>query len=103
MRLGAQEMEVLEGTKLFDIYRKRRVSERHRHRYEVNYSDFPELFKTPGEEGYKLTISARSQFVEAIELDDHPFFIGVQFHPEYRTKVGNDHPIFRAFVESMGG
>ncbi len=102
MRLGSQEMEVVEGTKLFEIYRRKRVSERHRHRYEVNYSEFNEMFKSPDEEGNRIVVSARSEFVEAIELDSHPFFIGVQFHPEYKTKVGNVHPIFKAFLDSLG-
>ncbi len=102
MRLGAQDMEILEGTMLYDIYQKKNISERHRHRYEVNYSRFPEMFKSPGSDGYKLTIAAKSKFVEAIELDSHPFFLGVQFHPEYKTKVGDVHPIFKAFMESLG-
>ena len=98
MRLGAQEMVLLEGTKLYGIYSgSKTVKERHRHRYEVNDEEFPYLFKLPKDNGYRLTISARSQFIEALELDDHPFFIGVQFHPEYRTKVGNPHPIFVHF------
>ncbi|RKX54044.1 MAG: CTP synthetase [Thermotoga sp.] len=103
MRLGAQEMVLLEGTKLHEIYGGiKTVKERHRHRYEINDGKFPHLFKLPKEGGYRLTISARSQFVEAIELDDHPFFIGVQFHPEFKTKVGNPHPIFVHFVKSVG-
>ncbi len=102
MRLGAQEMEILEGTKLYEIYAgKKNAAERHRHRYEVNYTRFPEMFKKPGEEGKKLTISAMSKFIEAIELDDHPFFIGVQFHPEYRSKVGYVHPLFKALLEAI--
>ena len=103
MRLGSQEMEIVPGTRLYEIYGRRNASERHRHRYEVNYDSFPELFKNPGEEGYKLVVSARSKFVEAIELDSHPFFIGVQFHPEYKSKVGMVHPIFEAFVEAVEG
>ncbi len=103
MRLGSQEMEILEGTKLFDIYGRNRASERHRHRYEVNIQRFPEMFKNPGEPGYKLVVSARSKFVEAIEIDSHPFFVGVQFHPEYKSKVGRVHPIFKAFIEVMEG
>ncbi len=101
MRLGSQEMRIIPGTKLREIYKSDVAFERHRHRYEVNFQTFPEMFKNPGEDGYKLVVSARSKFVEAVEIDSHPFFIGVQFHPEYRSKVGNVHPIFKAFVEVM--
>ncbi len=103
MRLGAQEMEIFPGTKLYRIYGgKAKAFERHRHRYEVNVEKFPEMFKEPDQEGYRLIISAKSKFVEAVELDDHPFFIGVQFHPEYRSKVGDVHPLFKAFMEAIG-
>ena len=101
MRLGAQEMYIASKTKLREIYGKEKASERHRHRYEVNAEAFPELFKNPGEEGYRLVVSARSKFIEAIELDSHPFYVGVQFHPEYKSKVGMVHPIFRAFVKAV--
>ncbi len=99
MRLGAQRMEIVPGTKLHSIYKSSEAFERHRHRYEVNIQSFSEMFKEPGEDGYKLVVSAKSEFVEAIELDSHPFFIGVQFHPEYKSKVGKVHPIFKAFIE----
>ncbi|MCD6449141.1 MAG: CTP synthase [Thermotogaceae bacterium] len=101
MRLGAQWMEILKGSKLYKIYGKTQEHERHRHRYEVNYEKFKDMFKFPGEEGNRLTISAKSEFVEAIEIDNHPFFVGVQFHPEYRSKVGNVHPLFKAFLEAI--
>lgn len=101
MRLGAQKMRVLEGTKLYKIYNEQEVYERHRHRYEVDTENFAEMFKKPGEEGYKFTISGESEFLEAIELDEHPFFVGVQYHPEYRSKVGSPHPIFTALVKAI--
>lgn len=104
MRLGAQEMRVFPGTKLYEIYGGvETVSERHRHRYEVNEDSFPELFKKPGEPGYKLVISAKSRFIEAIEIEDHPFFIGVQYHPEYKSKVGAPHPIFLYLKKVLEG
>ncbi len=99
MRLGAQEMNVLPNTKLYEIYGMTKVSERHRHRYEVNYEQCKHFFKYPGEDGYKLKISAVSQFIEAVELEDHPYFIGIQYHPEFKSKVGDPHPLFKAFVE----
>ncbi|MGJ8454898.1 CTP synthase [Pseudothermotoga sp. U03pept] len=102
MRLGAQPMRILRNTKLWQIYGEiEDVSERHRHRYEINHEEYADLFKLPGEDGYRLVISARSNFVEAVELEDHPFFIGIQYHPELKTKVGNPHPLFTALVDSI--
>lgn len=101
MRLGAQKMRVYKNTKLFEIYGEEEVYERHRHRYEVDIDRFPEMFKMSGEEGYKLTVSARSEFLEAIEIDEHPFFVGVQYHPEFKSKIGKPHPIFVALVKAI--
>ncbi|ONN27057.1 CTP synthetase [Thermosipho affectus] len=104
MRLGAQKTNVLENTLLSKIYGNQLVIyERHRHRYEVDAESFSDIFKLPGNEGYKLTISAKSDFVEAVELEDHPFFLGVQYHPEYKSKVGTPHPIFKWLVNIAGG
>lgn len=101
MRLGAQKMRVYKDTKLFEIYGEEEVYERHRHRYEVDIDRFPEMFKMSGEEGYKLTVSARSEFLEAIEIDKHPFFVGVQYHPEFKSKIGKPHPVFVALVKAI--
>ncbi|AKI98068.1 CTP synthase [Kosmotoga pacifica] len=103
MRLGAQETPVFKNTRLYNIYGQEMISERHRHRYEVNYDAFKELFALPDEEvtNRKLVISAKADFVEAVELREHPFFIGVQYHPELKSKVGKPHPLFRAFVDSL--
>ncbi len=105
MRLGAQDMRVVKGTRLYEIYGGREiVRERHRHRYEVNEERFPQLFASDVKESNgKLVISARSEFVEAVELKDHPFFIGVQFHPEFKSKVGQPHPIFIELVKVAEG
>ncbi|MFN3283227.1 MAG: CTP synthase, partial [Pseudothermotoga sp.] len=79
MRLGSQPMKIFKDTRLWQIYGGvEQVSERHRHRYEVNYDEYPELFKLPNEDGNKLVISAKSNFIEAVELEDHPYFIGIQ-------------------------
>jgi len=101
MRLGAQKMKINEGTKLYKIYGQNEVYERHRHRYEVDADSFPQMFKRPGEDGYKFTISGEAQFLEAIELDDHPFFVGVQYHPEFKSKVGMPHPVFIGLVKAI--
>ncbi len=101
MRLGAQKMKINEGTKLYKIYGQNEVYERHRHRYEVDADSFPQMFKRPGEDGYKFTISGEAQFLEAIELDDHPFFVGVQYHPEFKSKVGMPHTVFIGLVKAI--
>lgn len=102
MRLGSQPMKIFKDTRLWQIYGGvEQVSERHRHRYEINYDEYPELFKLPNEDGNKLVISAKSNFIEAIELEDHPYFIGIQYHPELKTKVGNPHPLFKALINSI--
>ncbi len=101
MRLGAQRMEVLKGTKLYSIYGEDAVHERHRHRYEADTENYGFMYKLPGEEGYKLTISGRAEFLEAVELDNHPFFVGVQYHPEFKSKVGAPHPIFLSLIKAI--
>lgn len=104
MRLGSQPMKILKDTRLWHIYGEiEQVFERHRHRYEVNYDAYPEMFKLPNQDGNRLVISAQSNFIEAIELENHPYFIGIQYHPELKTKVGNPHPLFRALIDSIKG
>ncbi len=101
MRLGSQKMKVLEKTKLHSFYGRTDVEERHRHRYEADTDAFPQIYKYPGEEGYKLTICAKSDFLEAVELDGHPYFIGVQYHPEFKSKVGKPHTLFVKLIETI--
>ena len=96
MRLGAYPCIIAPSTLAHKIYNKKKISERHRHRYEFN-NDYKELFKKHG-----LVISGESpdkEFVEIIELKDHPFFIGVQFHPEFKSRPLNPHPVIKSFVE----
>ena len=97
MRLGASDSQVLSGTKAFDLYGSESISERHRHRYEFNPA-YREQIEAAG-----LKISAVSEaegLVEIVEITDHPFFIGAQFHPEFQSKPNNPHPIFEGFVEA---
>ncbi|SHE89056.1 CTP synthase [Marinitoga hydrogenitolerans DSM 16785] len=103
MRLGAQKTIILKNSKLYDIYKTDIVFERHRHRYEVNFEKFEDLFAYPENENSenKLIISAKSDFVEAVEIKEHPFFVGVQFHPELKSKVGSPHPIFKSFINKL--
>ncbi len=101
MRLGGQIAPILAGTRLCEVFGSKKESfERHRHRYEVNYHPFRQLYRFPEdpEDEFRLTISSVSNFVEAIEWSHHPFYIGVQFHPEFRTKAGDVHPLFHALI-----
>ncbi|MFA6981975.1 MAG: CTP synthase [Patescibacteria group bacterium] len=97
IRLGAWPCKVMKDTILFDSYRKTDISERHRHRYEFN-NDYKEAFEKKG-----MIFSGTSpdgELVEAIELpkETHPFFVGVQFHPEYKSRVISAHPLFTSFI-----
>ena len=95
MRLGAYNCEITEGSQVHSIYNKTQVRERHRHRYEVNNS----IKRRLEEKGLRFTgINPESGLVEIAELPSHPWYIGVQFHPEYRSTVGNPHPLFMSFV-----
>jgi CTP synthase len=95
MRLGARRCVLDDGSLAQRIYGKPEISERHRHRYEFNNA----YRKTFTDAGMALSgISPDDSLVEIIELKSHPFFIGVQFHPEFKSTPVNSHPIFRAFV-----
>lgn len=97
MRLGAWDCELKEGSKLAEIYGKTKISERHRHRYEVNNKYVSQLEKC----GMLCTgKNPQTGLVETIELEDHPWFIGVQFHPEYKSTVATPHPLFLGFVKA---
>ena len=95
MRLGAYRCELIPGTKSGDAYGEKEVSERHRHRYEFN-SDYTERFE---ENGLVVAgINAKRGLVEIAEVKDHPFMVGVQFHPEFQSKPNAPHPLFKAFI-----
>ena len=95
MRLGAYACRITPGTRTYEIYRKEEISERHRHRYEVN-NDFVAALD---EKGMIATgINPDTNLVEIIEVQDHPWFIGVQFHPELKSRALTPHPLFREFV-----
>ena len=97
MRLGAWDCEIEKNTKSYKCYKKKLISERHRHRYEFNnsYSDriFDDKFIVAGS-------NPDTKLVEIVENIDHPWFVGVQFHPEYKSSVYNPHPIFVNFVKA---
>ena len=97
MRLGSYKCKLTKGSLAFKIYGKTEINERHRHRYEFNNTylrDFQDNgLITSG-------INPDSNLVEIIEIKDHPFFIGVQFHPELKSTVENPQPVFTHFVKA---
>ena len=97
MRLGEYSCNLLKGSKAFSIYGKSKISERHRHRYEFN-NQFTKAFEDAGMNA--SGINPDSNLVEIIELKNHPWFVGVQFHPEYKSTVENPHPLFVKFVRA---
>jgi len=97
MRLGAWDCKIKEGTKVHQTYNKTHISERHRHRYEFNNA-YLEAFEKAG--FIASGINPESNLVEIMELTGHPWFIGVQFHPEYSSTVMKPHPLFIQFVKS---
>ncbi len=97
MRLGAWECKLEEGSIVRGVYGKETILERHRHRYEFNDAYREQLEKA----GLKVTgTNPDTGLVEIIELEDHPWFVGVQYHPEYKSTVANPHPLFVAFVRA---
>jgi CTP synthase len=97
MRLGTYPCRIEKKSKVYDIYQKSNISERHRHRYEFNNEYFDEYQKNGM---ISVGINPNENLVEIIELKDHPWFIGVQFHPEYQSTVAKPHPLFVGFVQA---
>ncbi len=97
LRLGLYDCEIKKGTKAYKAYESTLIKERHRHRYEFN-NQYLEQF-----EESKMIISgfnSEYQLVEMIELEDHPWFVAVQFHPEFISRPLRPHPLFRDFIEA---
>ncbi len=95
MRLGAYDCKIKKGTQAFDAYKQEVISERHRHRYEVNN----EYLKLLEERGLVASgINPQTNLVEIIEIKDHPFFVATQFHPEFKSRPLHPHPLFKAFI-----
>jgi CTP synthase len=97
MRLGEYPCNLTKNTKAAAIYGKSRISERHRHRYEFN-NKFLKKFEDAGM--IASGVNPNGSLVEIIEYKNHPWFIGVQFHPEYKSTVENPHPLFVKFVKA---
>jgi CTP synthase len=97
MRLGAYPCALLEGTRARAIYEAEEISERHRHRWEVN-NDYRDVLSAKG-----LTFSGTSPdggLVEMIEISEHPWFVAGQFHPELKSRPTRPHPLFASFIEA---
>lgn len=98
MRLGAYDCLLKKGSKAHHIYESSIISERHRHRYEFN-NRYAEVCEKAG-----LIISGqydKQNLCEIVELKDHPWMIGVQFHPEFKSKLTEPHPLFRDFIHTL--
>ena len=97
MRLGAYPCQLTPGSLAYKAYGKDLIHERHRHRYEFNMSFRDKLEKS----GMTISgISPDGTLVEIIELKDHPWFLGCQFHPEFKSKPFAPHPLFRDFIKA---
>ncbi len=95
MRLGAYPCAIEKGTRAFDAYKNQKISERHRHRYEFNNQYRVQL----EEKGFVLSgRNPEQDLVEIVEIKDHPWYVGCQFHPEFKSKPDAAHPLFKAFV-----
>ena len=97
MRLGAYACQIRKDTFAFSAYGVEDISERHRHRYEFNNA-FKDRLTESG-----LVISGSSpdgELVEIVELQDHPWFLGCQFHPEFKSRPMNPHPLFKDFIKA---
>ena len=100
LRLGAYPCIVQEGTTMYKAYGSHEISERHRHRYEFN-NDYREPLQKAG-----LTLSGMSpdgRLVETVELSERPFYVGVQYHPEFKSRPNKPHPLFSAFIKASLG
>ena len=98
MRLGSWNCNLTHGSKVAEVYGKEDITERHRHRFEFNNHYKKEVFeKGP----LKVSgVNPETGLVEIVENQDHPWFVGVQFHPEYKSTVSNPHPLFVDFIKA---
>lgn len=97
LRLGSQPCKIQKGTKTYALYKSEMIEERHRHRYEVNNTFRSELEKA----GMIFSgINPKQNLVEIAELKDHPFMIGSQFHPEFKSRPNRPHPLFQGFIQA---
>jgi CTP synthase len=97
MRLGAYPCHLERESRAYEAYRKDVISERHRHRYEFN-NHYREMLT---EKGLRVSgVSPDNELVEIIEVPNHPWFLGCQFHPEFQSRPWEPHPLFREFIRA---
>ena len=97
MRLGSWKCQLKDGSKVKNIYNQEIINERHRHRYEFN-NDYLEQIENAGM--IATGKNPDTNLVEIIEIPDHPWFVGTQYHPEYKSTVLNPHPLFVSFIKA---
>lgn len=97
MRLGSYRCNIKPGTKAHEVYGKDVIEERHRHRFEFN-NKYLQQIESAGL--LPVGVNKQTNLVEIVELADHPWFIGIQFHPEYKSTVANPHPLFVHFIKA---
>jgi CTP synthase len=97
MRLGGHDVRIMKGTKLHDLYGTDTTHERFRHRYHL----IGRYLKKMDEKGLKVSaVDSTGRIINAIELTDHPFWIGVQYHPEFRSRPDNPHPLYLGLIRA---
>ena len=97
MRLGAWDCQIEQDSKVYEAYKEELISERHRHRYEFN-NDFKAQIEKAGMRA--TGVNPKTGLVEIVEIPSHPWFVGVQYHPEYKSTVLNPHPLFVSFIKA---
>ncbi|MEI7499455.1 MAG: CTP synthase [Bacteroidota bacterium] len=97
MRLGSYPCKLKMDSKAFEVYKQENISERHRHRFEFN-NEYIEAYTKAGLK--PVGLNQKDNLIEIMELEDHPWFVGVQFHPEYKSTVARPHPLFVSFVKA---
>ena len=97
MRLGAWDCQLTHDSKVFQAYKEELISERHRHRYEYN-NEYKEQLEAAGMK--TAGVNPKTGLVEIVEIPTHPWFVGVQYHPEYKSTVLNPHPLFVSFIKA---
>ena len=97
MRLGAYEAKLFKGSLSYKAYKKEKIAERHRHRYEFN-NDYKDVLEKGG---LRIAgVNTKRNLVEIVEVKDHPWMVGVQFHPEFKSRPLKSHPLFRDFIKA---
>jgi CTP synthase len=95
MRLGSYPVKIQENTQIYDLYKETDIQERHRHRYEINPDYFDRL-----EDDNLVFTGFYNELAETLELRDHPFFVGVQFHPEFKSTPWNPCPAYQGLINA---